>query len=106
MLNWRKEEDVFGHIKDAIEEDSLIHLMYRQGFEGFLAKVLFPVCSRFGFSKEDPEQVTSWASSQGYCTVDFVYAHTIAELTEKIQEKSLDYFNEEVEKFKAQREEV
>ncbi|GAK96840.1 hypothetical protein JCM19294_1149 [Nonlabens tegetincola] len=102
ILGWRKGYDVYGYIEDAIEDNGLIHLMYEEGYQGFLAQVYFPVCSNFKFSQDNPEEVISWECSRSYSwIIDYVYAHTVAELADKISSKSQEYFDKEVKRFKS-----
>lgn len=99
VLGWQSNDKTHNLIKEAIEDDdhSLAILMHQNNRNGFVATVHFPVCSDFYFNDEGKEP-KRWKCSTGYCSVDYLYADSIAELFDKIVTKSKEYFKKDLEK--------
>ncbi len=92
VLGWKNNEKNKALIESSIDEEDFVGLLYRNNRTGFLANVLLPVCDRVSIDEETGEP-NAWHYSAGLYKVDFVYADTVGEVTEKVislQEKYLE----------------
>ena len=101
VLGWNKEESILKLIQDEIEDESLAGLLLNHDRTGFLAECRMPSCSNFRFSK-GKKTPSSWSVHGGICRVFWIYADSIGELVEKLQEKTEAYFLEDIEDFKTE----
>lgn len=99
ILDWKETDDVYLLINNAIEDGELSDLMNRNDRTGFLAECHFPDVSGFKF-KEGEEKPFAWSANPGICRLEWIYADTIFEVIEKMQEMSETIFDESVEIFK------
>lgn len=99
VLGWKtNDEKLFKIIEDRIEEKSFAVMMYENDYDGFLAEIHIPEHDSFLFD----EKGKVWASSvhPGCCRVEWVYAASIGELTDKIVDKTEEVYQEYLENFK------
>ena len=99
ILGWNDKPDTLSLIKYEIKDESLSGLLLRYDVTGFLAECRMPECSNFKF-KEGKEEPCSWSVHSGICLVFWIYAESIGELVEKLNEKAQELFLEAVEKSK------
>lgn len=87
ILTFRKDEEVYKWINDAIKDKEFIHFLTIDCHRtGFLAELHIPILSK---TKTDKNGLLESASySQGLCHIDWVYGETIGELSDKIIEIS------------------
>lgn len=104
VLGWNQEESTLKLIQDEIEDESLAGLLLRYDRTGFLAECRMPSCSNFRFSK-GKKTPSSWSAHGGICRVFWIYADSIGELVEKLQEKTEAYFLEDIEDYKTEKHE-
>jgi len=100
VLGWKTtDEKLFKIIEERIEEKSFALMMYENDYDGFIAEIHIP--EHDGFKFDDKGEV--WASSvhPGCCRVEWVYAATIGELTDKIVDKAEEVYQEYLSDFKA-----
>lgn len=99
VLGWKKDsEELFKKIEDSIEEGEFSHFMYRNNYDGFIAEIHVPKHDNFRFKKNG--EFASCSVHEGICRVEWVYAPSIGELTDKIVEKAEEVFQEYVNEFK------
>lgn len=99
VLGWNSEKTTYELIENEIKDEGLSSLLLRYDMTGFLAECRVPECSNFRFDK-DIERPCSWSVHNGICTVFWIYAESIGELVEKLEEKAEDFFIEAVKKSK------
>lgn len=100
VLGWKKDKEAYELVEHKIKNSELAHLMNRNNCTGFLAECHFPEVGGFKFN-EGEEKPFAWAVHPGICRIEFIYADTIGELIEKLQNKSEEIFNEKVIEFKS-----
>lgn len=86
------------YFDEYLENQDYVQLLIDFKKFGFLAEVNFPECANFRFDEKG--EVVSWSVHGGICSVWYFYAETLEELTEKVQKKSVDFFNESISDFK------
>lgn len=64
-------------------------------YYGFLAEVFLPKLSDFSFG--DGNNPTSWRSSPGYCSIEYVYAESLPVLISTIEKIARDKFYKEAQ---------
>ena len=98
VLGWNDKPETYKLIEEEIEDKSLAGLLLRYDMTGFLAECRMPEHSDFRFDKEG--DFSSCSIYNGICTVFWIYAESIGELVEKLEEKSEEFFLEAMEKSK------
>lgn len=91
VFNWRNEDDVKTRIKEEIEEKGLVQMITRNGYSGFLAEMYFEIPSNIKINEKG--EVLSWQSGGAY-RINWLYAHTLAELIDKSLKLAEDLFIE------------
>ena len=100
VLGWNDKKETLKFIKDSIKDEEFAHTLLQQDMTGFLAECRMPECSNFRFT-EGKEKPTSWSVHGGICTIFYVYAESIGELVEKLEEKAEELYIESYEKEKS-----
>lgn len=99
VLDFKTDKDTLEYIENEIEDNSFVYTMMSKGDKGgFLAEVYTPECNSFSFDGEGNPQ--SWQVVGNICNVEWVYADTLDELSDKIVEVGNKNFKEFVEKEK------
>jgi len=98
VLGWKNKPETYKLIEEEIEDKSLAGLLLRYDMTGFLAECRMPEHSDFRFDKEG--NFSSCSVHNGICKVFWIYAESIGELVEKLEEKADEFFLEAVEKSK------
>ena len=99
VLGWNSEKTTLELIESEIKDEALAGLLLRYDVTGFLAECRMPESSNFRF-EEGKQRPCSWSVHHGCCTVFWIYAESIGELVEKLEEKSEEFFLEAIEKSK------
>lgn len=97
ILGWNDKKETLSLIESEIKDESLSGLLLRYDMTGFLAQCMMPECSDFRF-EEGKERPCSWSVHGGICRIFWIYAESIGELVEKLEQKSEDLFLEAVNK--------
>ncbi len=95
-LDWRKEKSVYDIIESEIEGENLAGMIYQNKQTGFLAECYFPEFHNFKFKNADDKEPFIWSVSPGCCRIIWLYADCLAELIDKIVNKSNELFQEAV----------
>ena len=97
-LGWKEDRDTEDLIENELEESSLAWIMFKNDRGGFLAEVYTPLCENFSYADNKP---SSWRINGSTMDIDWVYADTLDELSDKIVEvgeKNFKRFMEEANK--------
>ena len=97
ILGWNDKKETLSLIESEIKDESLSGLLLRYDMTGFLAQCMMPECLDFRF-EEGKERPCSWSVHGGICRIFWIYAESIGELVEKLEQKSEDLFLEAVNK--------
>ena len=100
ILDWSDTEEVYKMIADEIEEKSLSGFLLQHKRTGFLAECRMPEHSRFMFN-EGEERPCGCSVHPGITQVFWIYADSIGELVEKLEEKSEELYIQAYEKEKS-----
>jgi len=95
VLGWNSEPTTYELIECEIKDESLAGLFLRYEITGFLAECRMPECDNFRYDK-GKERPVSWSVHHGITQVFWLYADSIGELVEKLEEKAEDLFLEAV----------
>ncbi len=90
------------HFSEHRDSESIEELMYDHNKFGFMAEVLFPICSRFSYNKDGTP--SSWTSSGGHCRMSYIYAETPALLLKQIEKEAKVWFAEFIKEDMAENE--
>ncbi|MBC7847231.1 MAG: hypothetical protein H7Y10_12140 [Flavobacterium sp.] len=104
VLGWNSEKTTYDLIEGEIKDEALAGLLLRYDMTGFLAECRMPECADFKYNK-GIERPSSWSVHHGICRVFWIYAESIGELVEKLEEKAEDLFLEAVLKSKSEKQE-
>jgi hypothetical protein len=99
VLGWNDKAETYSLIEEEIEDKSLAGLLLRYDMTGFLSECRMPEHSAFTFNSDG--EFSSCSVHNGICTVFWIYAESIGELVEKLEEKAEELFLEAIEKSKA-----
>lgn len=100
ILGWNDKEETLSLIESEVKDETLVGLLLRYDMTGFLAECRMPEHSRFMFN-EGEERPWSCSVHPGICRVFWIYAESIGELVEKLEEKSEELYIESYEKEKS-----
>jgi hypothetical protein len=97
ILGWNNKESTLKMIEESIEEKTFASTLLQNNLTGFIAECHLPTHSKFSF-KEGEER--PWASTvnMGHLKVDWIYAESIGELVEKLNEVAENLYVEYYEK--------
>ena len=97
ILGWNDKKETLSLIESEIKDDTLAGLLLRYDITGFLAQCMMPEHSKFMF-KEGEEIPWGCSVHPGVCRVFWIYAESIGELVEKLEEKAEELYVESYEK--------
>jgi hypothetical protein len=99
ILGWNEKESTLKMIEESVKEKEFSTLLLQNDITGFIAECHLPHHSKFMFN--DGEE-RPWGSSVhcGTLRVAWVYAESIGELVEKLEEKADKLYIESYEKEK------
>ncbi len=97
VLGWNTKEETLQLIKDNVEEKELSSLLFQNNMTGFLAECHLPHHSKFMFNDG---QERPWGSTVhcGTLRVEWIYAESIGELVEKLEDVAECFYVESYEK--------
>lgn len=100
VLGWNTKDTTLKMIEESIKEKEFASTLLQYDLTGFIAECHLPHHSRFMFN--DGEE-RPWCSSVhcGILRVAWVYAESIGELVEKLEEKAEELYIESYEKEKS-----
>jgi histidyl-tRNA synthetase len=97
-LDWKNDDKTIEMVESELEEVPLAHLMFKNNKGGFLAEVLTPLHVRFSFV-EGTDKPSSWGYNNSVHSIEWVYADTIDELSDKVIEAGKKHFEEDMKVF-------
>lgn len=97
VLGWNEKESTLKMIEESIKEKEFETLLLQQDITGFIAECHLPHHSKFMF-KEGEERPYGSSVHCGSLRVAWVYAESIGELVEKLEEVAEDFYIESYQK--------
>lgn len=102
VLDWNNDKDTLESIEAHIDDNGLAYLMFSHGKGGYLAEIGTPNCNNFSYKDEKP---TSWQVITNIQSMNWLYADTLDELSDKIVAVGEENFKRFIEEDKARKEE-
>jgi hypothetical protein len=98
VLEWKDDKETIASLESEIENSGLAYLMFSQNKGGFLAEVRVPNCIKFSYKNEGDIEPSSWQVLYNIQSIEWIYADTLDELSDKVVavgEKNFKRFIEE-----------